>query len=155
MGLKKTVASMLVFFVDFMQNSASQVSLGLDQGLPAGNQGQGQTQSRDHSESLPRNRSSVRNSSVCLVADDWDGSSWFDPDLQFESLLADQTPNADLRSDSDNEPENSASLLGTEQGSELDNEALISLQEFYNSEEVSDKVLRQRKSAQMKVIGCL
>ena len=79
-----------------------------------------------------RNRSSVRNASVCLVADDWDGSSGFDSDLQFESLLADQTPNADLGSDTDNVPENSASLLGADQGSELDNEALISLQEFYN-----------------------
>ena len=47
MGLKKTVESMSASFVDFMQNSVSRVSLGLglDQGLPAGNQGLGQTQS--------------------------------------------------------------------------------------------------------------
>ena len=55
--------------------------------------------------------------------------------------MAEQDPNADLGSDTDNEPEKSASLLGADQGSELDNEDLISLQEFYNSEEVSDEVL--------------
>ena len=60
MGLKKTVESMSASFVDFMQNSASQVSLGLDHGLPAGNQGLGQTQSRDHSESFLRNSSMLR-----------------------------------------------------------------------------------------------
>ena len=101
----------------------------------------GKLKSRDHLESISRNRSSVRNASVCLVADDWDGSSGFHPDLQFESLLADQTPNTDLESDTDNEPENSASLLGTDQSSERDNEALISLQESYIFEEVSDEVL--------------
>ena len=54
MGLKKTVESISASFVDFMQNSPSRVSLGLglDQGLLAGNQGLGQTQFRDHSESL-------------------------------------------------------------------------------------------------------
>ena len=46
-----------------------------------------------------------------------------------------------MGSDTNHEPENSASLFGADQGSELDNEALISLQEFYNSEEVSDEVL--------------
>ena len=43
MGLRKTVESMSASFTDFMQNSASQIGLGLGLSLPAGNQGLGQT----------------------------------------------------------------------------------------------------------------
>ena len=71
-----------------------------------------------------------------MTADDWDGSCALDPDLQLESLMTEQVSNAHLGSDTDNEPESLAGLRA-DQGSKLDN----SLQEFYNSEEVSDEVL--------------